>query len=316
VNDADVPILPYSMIVGQADLRCALEIAYVSPAAGGVLATGQRGTAKSTTVRAFARMVLGRLPVTLPIGATDDRVLGGWDVEDLLRGKPQIRPGLLEEAHDKGGGLLYIDEVNLLDDYLVNIILDAASGGVLPVEREGIAEQTRVVRFTLVGTMNPEEGTLRPQLLDRFGLVASVASEEDAATRREILRNVLAFEADRPDRPSAEVARARAADVRRRRLLSRARRRLGAVALPDKILTLCADLAAAFSVAGHRGEVATAYAAHALAAIDRAAEVRPHHVAKVAPLTLVHRRTASDPGLMTSWTEEDALLVATVVSAG
>src|SRR5262249_984378 len=162
------------MIVGQADLCRALEIAYVAPEVGGVLATGQRGTAKSTTVRAFALMVLGRLPVTLPLGATDDRVLGGWDVEKALRNEPAgVRPGLLAQAHDEGGGLLYIDEVNLLDDYLVNIILDAASGGILPVEREGIAEQARDVRFTLVGTMNPEEGSLRPQLLDRFGLVAS-----------------------------------------------------------------------------------------------------------------------------------------------
>ena len=313
MNAADVPILPYSMIVGQADLRRALEIAYVSPTVGGVLATGQRGTAKSTTVRAFARMVLGRLPVTLPIGATDDRVLGGWDVEDLLRGKPQIRPGLLEEAHNQGGGLLYIDEVNLLDDYLVNIILDAASGGVLPVEREGIAEQNRVVRFTLIGTMNPEEGSLRPQLLDRFGLVASVASEEDAATRREILRNVLTFEADLPDRPSAAVEEARAADAKRCELLNHAHNRLAGVALPDEILTLCANLAAAFSIAGHRGEVATAYAAQALAAIDGADEVRPYHVAAVAPLTLVHRRATSDSGLMASWTEEDALMVAEVV---
>jgi magnesium chelatase subunit I len=313
VNAADVPILPYSMIVGQAGLRCALEIAYVSPAVGGVLATGQRGTAKSTTVRAFARMMLGRLPVTLPIGATDDRVLGGWAVEDLLRGEPKIQRGLLEEAHAEGGGLLYIDEVNLLDDYLVNIILDAASGGVLPVEREGITDQARDVRFTLVGTMNPEEGSLRTQLLDRFGLVASVESEEDVATRRQILRNVLAFEADHPDRPSPAVAAARAADAERRQLLSRARRELAAVALPEDIVALCADLAAAFSVAGHRGEVATAYAAQALAAIDGAAQVRPNHVAAVAPLTLVHRRAASDPGLMASWTEQDARLLADVV---
>jgi magnesium chelatase subunit I len=316
VNAEDVPILPYSMIVEQKDLRRALEIAYVSPAVGGVLATGQRGTAKSTTVRAFARMVLGRLPVTLPIGATDDRVLGGWDVENLLHGEPKMRPGLLEQAEKEGRGLLYIDEVNLLDDYLVNIILDAASGGVLPVEREGIAEQARWVRFTLVGTMNPEEGSLRPQLLDRFGLVASVASVEDAVTRREILRNVLAFEADRSGRPSPAVTAARTADAKRCKLLNRANDRVAAVALPEEILTLCADLAAAFAAAGHRGEVATAHAAQALAAIEGATKVRPGHVAKVAPLTLVHRRVAGDAGSMASWTEEDARQLADLIPAG
>ena len=298
-------LLPYSMIVGQEDLRRSLEIAYVSPRAGGVLATGQRGTAKSTTVRAFAQMVLGRLPVTLPIGATDDRVIGGWDVEKLLQGQSTTRPGLLEQAHRESDGLLYIDEVNLLDDYLVNIILDAAAWGSLAIEREGISEQLRDVRFTLIGTMNPEEGSLRPQLLDRFGLVAFVASEEDPTIRHEILRNVLAFESDHPDRPSSLVTQARAADAELGKNLIAARDRLDTVALPDKILALCAQLAAALSAAGHRGELATAYAAQALAAIDNSPEVSADHVAGVVPLTLVHRRSAGDPGLLTAWTAQD-----------
>ncbi|MEU8007913.1 AAA family ATPase [Catellatospora sp. NPDC049111] len=307
-------MLPYSMIVGQGDLRRALEIAYVSPRVGGVLATGQRGTAKSTTVRAFAQMVLGRLPVTLPIGATDDRVLGGWDVEKLIQGHSATRPGLLEQAHHEGGGLLYIDEVNLLDDYLVNIILDAAAWGTLAVEREGIGEQLRDVRFTLIGTMNPEEGSLRPQLLDRFGLVAFVASEEDPTVRHEILRNVLAFESDGADQHSAMVSQARAADAELGRSLAAARERVSAVTLPDEILALCARIAGAFSAAGHRGELATAYAAQALAAIDGSRVVTTDHVARVVPLTLVHRRSAADPGLLTAWTNEDAEALLRVVA--
>jgi magnesium chelatase subunit I len=308
-------VLPYSMIVGQDDLRLALEIAYVSPLVGGVLATGQRGTAKSTMVRAFAQMVLGWLPVTLPIGATDDRVLGGLDIEELLQGRPEEKPGLLEQAHQQGG-LLYVDEINLLDDYLVNIILDAAAWGTLVREREGLGDQLRDVKFTLIGTMNPEEGSLRPQLLDRFGLVAFVASEEDAAVRHDILRNVLAFDADHPDRPSTRVRDARAEDAERGAALLAARKRCDTVELPDEIGALCARLAATFSAAGHRGEVATAYAAQALAAIQGAPRVAPQHVARVAPLTLVHRRAAGDPGLLLPWTAQDTDTLDRIVAAG
>jgi magnesium chelatase subunit I len=311
-----IRVLPYSMIVGQEGLRRALEISFVSPLVGGVLATGQRGTAKSTTVRAFAQMVLGRLPVTLPIGATDDRVLGGWDVEKLLEGHSATRPGLLEQAHTEGGGLLYIDEVNLLDDYLVNIILDAAAWGSLAIEREGIGEQLRDARFTLIGTMNPEEGSLRPQLLDRFGLVAFVESEEDPTVRHEILRNVLAFESDQPGRISTRVARAQAADVELGKKLLEARDRLETVELPDEILALCARLADAFSSAGHRGELATAYAAQALSAIDGTPVVSPEHVVRVVPLTLVHRRAAGDPGLLTPWTAQDTEMLVRIVADG
>ncbi|RBM16858.1 AAA family ATPase [Streptomyces sp. PT12] len=172
-------ILPYSLLVGHRELRTALEIAYVNEAVGGVLATGQRGTAKTTTVRAFTMMTVGRLPVTLPIGATDDRVLGGWQIKKLMRGAAEPEDGLLVEAAKSPARMLYVDEINLLDDYLVNIILDVVSTGVLSVQREGRAEELHDVNFALVGTMNPDEGGLRPQLLDRFGLVADVLPEED-----------------------------------------------------------------------------------------------------------------------------------------
>lgn len=154
-----VHILPYSRVVGQEDLKLALELNHVVPRIGGVLVAGPRGTAKSTLVRAFALMAHGELPVTLPINATDDRVLGGWDLHALIHGEAVPRPGLLEEADDKG--LLYVDEVNLLDDHLVNIILDVVSTGVLSVQREGLAT-AKHLSFGLVGTMNPEEGDCVP----------------------------------------------------------------------------------------------------------------------------------------------------------
>jgi magnesium chelatase subunit I len=168
-----IQILPYALLVGQAQLKLALELAYIAPRLGGVLISGQRGTGKSTAVRAFSQMMYldengqGRLPVTLPINATEDRVVGGWNLHKLVKGELEPQIGLLEEAD---GGLLYVDEVNLLDDHIVNIILDVTSTGVLVVQREGKSEQ-KPVSLTLVGTMNPEEGGLRPQLLDRFGLM-------------------------------------------------------------------------------------------------------------------------------------------------
>src|SRR5712692_7411902 len=179
-------ILPYTQIVGQEKLKLALELAYIAPRIGGVLISGKRGTAKSTTVRAFASMMYEDLPVTIPINATEDRVVGGWDIKELMSGKTVKQPGLLQEADEK---LLYIDEVNLLDDHIVNIILDVTSTGKLVIQREGLDEQ-HDVRTTLVGTMNPEEGGLRPQLLDRFGLMVAVEGETSRDRRLAILDTV------------------------------------------------------------------------------------------------------------------------------
>ncbi|MEV0897240.1 AAA family ATPase [Actinoplanes sp. NPDC049802] len=310
-----VPILPYTMVVGQDELKRALEIAYVAPEVKGVLATGHRGTAKSTTVRAFAKMVLKDLPVTLPIGATDDRILGGWNVEELLRGDHSTRDGLLLQAHKEGGGLLYIDEVNLLDDYLVNIILDAAAGEVLPIEREGIDEQNVQVKFTLIGTMNPEEGNLRPQLLDRFGLVATITEDQRPDTRLQILRNVLAFDAEQQGSPSAEIQAARKADDALGEKLKAARETAKTLSCSDDILKLCATISWTFRAAGHRGELSIANAARAVAAIDGDTEVRPPHVAEVTPMALVHRRAPADTGGILPWTPDDAGKLATLITA-
>jgi len=227
------PVLPYSYVVGQDRLRRALELAFVAPGVGGVLVSGERGTAKSTTVRAFAWMMYGGLPVTLPINATDDRVLGGWNIEALMRGKTEPQPGLLERAGEKG--LLYIDEVNLLDDHLVNIILDVASTGLLVVQREHIDEPGRRLSFTLVGTMNPEEGGLRPQLLDRFGLLVPIAAETDIAQRKEILLTVLRFDEESAVSGSQWLQHGVERDTERRDRLLAGREAVRNVVLPDQV---------------------------------------------------------------------------------
>ncbi|WP_067461163.1 AAA family ATPase [Actinomadura macra] len=300
-------VLPYSLIVGQEELRSALEIAYVSDAVGGVLATGQRGTAKTTTVRAFTLMLTGELPVTLPIGATDDRVLGGWKIDKLMEGKPEAQDGLLVEASRSAAGILYIDEINLLDDYLVNIILDVVSTGVLNVQRDNLAEESVPARFTLVGTMNPDEGSLRPQLLDRFGLVAEVRPENDEERRAEIMEAVLTFHDD-PD--AAQVQEARRRDEQRRAALQEAKARVGDVGWAPGTLAACARLAGAFGLAGHRGELVLARAARARAAIDGDTEVTTGHVAAVARPALVHRRSNGDSGSLPIWEDTDDALVA------
>ncbi|AUX39645.1 uncharacterized protein SOCE26_010400 [Sorangium cellulosum] len=299
-------ILPYTSIVGQADLKLSLELSYVAPRIGGLLISGQRGTAKSTAVRAFSRMIHdGALPTTLPINATEDRVVGGWVIEALMRGAARRQPGLLEEADGK---MLYIDEVNLLEDHLVNIILDVASTGVLVVEREGWPEQ-KPISFSLVGTMNPEEGSLRPQLQDRFGLMVTVAAERNHEDRCAILKTVLAFDGA----SDSDVARAgAAADARRRETLERAREIAREIRPSEVVLERCVALADAFKAEGHRGEKVLALAAGARAAIraaeqgDTHAEVTEADVNRVARFALQHRR----PG---AWDEgrDNAILAKT-----
>jgi len=189
-----VPALfPFTAVVGQPQMRLALLLAAVDPAIGGVLIQGAKGTAKSTIVRSLAALLpSGRLR-TLALGATEDRLVGGLDLEATLTdGTPRFQPGLLAETD---GDILYVDEVNLLDDHLVNLVLDAAASGVVTIEREGFS-RTQPARFALVGTMNPEEGALRPQLLDRFGLCVEVTGAWDVDERVEIMARRLAFDAD------------------------------------------------------------------------------------------------------------------------
>jgi magnesium chelatase subunit I len=296
-------ILPFTRVVGQVRLKQALELVHVAPAIGGVLISGERGTAKSTVVRAFARMMHGDLPVTLPINATEDRVVGGWQVESLLKGKSQAQKGLLESADGK---LLYVDEINLLDDHLVNLILDVASTGVLEVQREGF-DRHADVRFTLVGTMNPEEGGLRPQLLDRFGLMVGVTAETDPAQRRKILNAVLAFD----DGSKAWASEAAKADAARRAILETARELRPTIKSSNAALDRCIALVKAFEAQGHRGERAMALAAQAKVALELAAgvkrskQVEAADVDAVAQFALQHRRPKALRGDAMDWTEED-----------
>lgn len=300
-----VPILPYSQIVGQEQLKLALELSFISPRLGGVLIAGQRGTAKSTAVRAFAQMMYGHFPVTLPINATEDRVIGGWQIDELMRGEAKPQPGLLEEAN---GSVLYIDEVNLLDDHIVNLILDVASTGVLVVQREGQSEQ-KPVTFSLVGTMNPEEGSLRPQLLDRFGLLVSVTAEKDASRRSRILRTVMDFDEAvyqiKAGQPAPFIEAGLEQDGEHRTRLVEARQRMSSAQLTEKMAALCVALAAEFNVEGHRGDYVLALAARSLAALLDKKQVVPQHIRQAAPLALHHRRREFLQSGQWFWSAED-----------
>lgn len=313
-----IQIMPYSMMVGQKQLKLALELTYIAPGIGGVLLSGQRGTGKSTLVRAFGVMMHkeGKLPVTLPINATEDRVVGGWDNKKLLQGDLVPQLGLLEEANE---GLLYVDEINLLDDHIVNIILDVTSTGILVVEREG-KDESKEVQFTLVGTMNPSEGGLRPQLLDRFGLMVDVVTEEDETIRGNILQAVLDYDAfrnaqtekfvDKSKNPQynesvKKVNQYQDKDEKIKTKLKDARMNLSQVVLPPEITKLCVRIAKKFQAEGHRGDYVMALAARAHAALRGAKKVEFEDILKVAPLALQHRRPAALQGEEVLWTEKD-----------
>jgi magnesium chelatase subunit I len=309
---------PFAAIVGQQELKLAITLAVVDPAIGGVLITGHRGTAKSTAVRALAqllppmsvvdgcpyqcdpsapssscphcgdgsstpRAVKRPVPVIdLPLGATEDRVAGSVDIERaLVDGVQAFSPGLLAAANR---GFLYIDEVNLLEDHLVDLLLDVAASGVNVVEREGLSIR-HPARFVLVGSGNPEEGDLRPQLLDRFGLHARIRTLQDVEQRVEVVRRRLAFEAD----PIAFAKRHARAQARMRAQIAAAIALRPQVKLGDAALALAATLCDRLAIDGHRGELAICRAAVALAAFEAATEAGREHVARVASLALAHR---------------------------
>jgi magnesium chelatase subunit I len=312
---------PFSAIVGQEEMKLALLIAAVDPAIGGVMVFGDRGTGKSTAVRALpgllppmtvlaacrygcdplangrrcaecharaasgAAMRTRRVPVPvvdLPLGATEDRVVGALDLERaLVRGEKAFEPGLLARAHR---GFLYVDEVNLLDDHLVDLLLDVAASGENLVEREGLSVR-HPARFVLVGTGNPEEGELRPQLLDRFGLSVEVCTPMDLGERIEIVRRRDAFERA-PDAFCADWVRE---DARLRRRIQAARRSLDRVDLSDSVLRKIAQLCVAAGTDGLRGELTLVRAARASAGLEGARAVTLDTVRRVAPLALRHR---------------------------
>jgi magnesium chelatase subunit D len=313
-----LPSYPFSAVVGLDDLRLALLLTAVSPAIGGVLVRGEKGTAKSTVVRALAGLLpevdvvrgcrfacdpaapdaecpdgphapdspRGHRPATLvelPVGATEDRVVGTLDLQRALAdGVKAYEPGLLAAAHR---GALYVDEVNLLPDHLVDLLLDAAAMGRAHVERDGVSVK-HAARFLLVGTMNPEEGEPRPQLVDRFGLVVTVAAPRDVARRAEVVRRRLAYEAD----PAGFAARWTAADAALATRIAESRARAGAVTLPDRELDRIARICLEYGVDGMRADIVVARCAVALAAWHGRDRVTETDVRDAARLALPHRR--------------------------
>ncbi len=312
---------PFSAIVGQDDMKLAILIAAVDPGIGGVLVFGDRGTGKSTAVRALAallppmkatlgcryhcdpaaprgacedcdRIKAGKaavkthsvpVPVVdLPLGATEDRVVGALDLQRALAdGVKAFEPGLLARAHR---GFLYIDEVNLLEDHLVDLLIDVAASGENVVEREGLSVR-HPARFVLVGSGNPEEGELRPQLLDRFGLSVEVSTPKDLAQRIEVVKRRDAFERD----PLAFTTLWAKEDAKVRKRISAGRALLPKVEVPDSVLEYSARLCLALGTDGLRGELTVMRAARALAAYQGDGTVTLAHVQRIAPSALRHR---------------------------
>jgi magnesium chelatase subunit I len=311
---------PFSAIVGQDEMKLALTIAAVDPKVGGVLAFGDRGSGKSTAVRGLAALLpqmkaiigcryqcdpdddvsqcsgcrargkkaklksqLVPVPVVdLPLGATEDRVVGALDLERALtRGEKSFEPGLLARANR---GFLYIDEVNLLEDHLVDLLLDVAASGENVVERDGLSIR-HPAKIVLVGTGNPEEGELRPQLLDRFGLSVEVRTPEDLPTRIEVVKRRDAFESD----PSGFVAQWAKQEAMSRKQILAARERINQVKVAEQALTRAAELCMALGTDGLRGELTLVRAARALAAIEGGKSVDDAHLRRVAPSSLRHR---------------------------
>jgi magnesium chelatase subunit I len=312
---------PFSAIVGQEEMKLAILITTIDPSIGGVLVFGDRGTGKSTAVRALAAILPkmkavvgcayacdpdskksicdqcptlknGKTPpkthllpvpvVDLPLGVTEDRVVGALDLERALAdGVKAFEPGLLARAHR---GFLYIDEVNLLEDHIVDLLIDVAASGENVVEREGLSVQ-HPARFVLVGSGNPEEGELRPQLLDRFGLSVDVKTPQDLAMRIDVVKRRDAFERD----SDAFIEAWKKEDNKIRRKIVAGREKLNQVLMPDTILEKAASLCMKLGTDGLRGELTLMRAARALAALEGAKAVKLDHLKRIAPMALRHR---------------------------
>ncbi len=306
------PTMPFTAIVGQEEMKLALLLNAIDPGIGGVLIMGHRGTAKSTSVRALAALlppilakdisaemtVQGKrtsIPVhiadgeyrpvpmvDLPLSATEDRVVGTLDIEAALsKGKKSFEPGLLARVH---GGFLYIDEVNLLEDHLVDLLLDVAVSGVNIVEREGLSVR-HPAKFVLVGSGNPEEGDLRPQLLDRFGLYTQITTITDVAQRVEVVVHTEAFRSD----PQGFLEKWEPGQAQLREQIAKAKAVLPEVSLPEHLLAKAVELCLKLKIDGHRGEIVLSRAAKAYAALDGRKSVKPDDLAAVAVMCLRHR---------------------------
>ena len=314
-------LFPFVSIVGQEDMKRTLLLNIVDPGIGGALIKGEKGTAKSTTVRSLSQILPdrtvskgcpfgcdpsrpdrlcpycaekmekdGSLPsaqtrmkvVELPLSATEDRVAGTLDIEHVLKtGEKKFEPGVLAQAN---GNLLYVDEVNLLDDHIVDLLLDSAAMGVNYIEREGVSF-AHPSRFILVGTMNPEEGELRPQLLDRFGLSVDVKGDRDTEQRMEVVRRRIAFDED----PQAYTESVRDETEKMKRKIIRARELLPKIETDDSVLRAVVTVTSAFGLDGHRADITMMKAAKANAALEGRTQVTKDDIRAVAALVLSHR---------------------------
>jgi len=313
-------IFPFSAIVGQDEMKTGLLLNVVDPAIGGLLIMGEKGTAKSTAVRALADLLpeievvedcpFGCTPdgllcsacrerlnkneglkqemrkmkvVELPLGITEDRLVGTLDIEHALKkGEKRFEPGILAAANNN---FLYVDEVNLLEDHIVDLLLDSAAMGVNTVEREGVSF-THPARFILVGTMNPEEGELRPQLLDRFGLCVRVTSVRDKNERIEILRRRMRFDAE----PDSFLREWQAEQERMAAQVTAARERRDRIEMSEPVLEQIVAMTTQLNLDGHRADIVILKAARALAALAGKGEIGTEEVRTAAMLSLIHRQ--------------------------
>ena len=315
-----VSTFPFTAIIGQENMKKALILNVVNPRLGGVLIQGEKGTAKSTTVRALAELLPPRpcivgcrfhddphdksnwcdechekydnaepetelLPMRvteLPVSATEDRVVGTLDIEAAIReGKRSFEPGILADANRN---ILYVDEINLLDDHVVDVLLDSAAMGINTVEREGIS-YSHPARFSLVGTMNPEEGDIRPQLLDRFALSVYITGEKDLDKRAEVIKRRLEYEDD-PEVFNAKWAEEQEKEVHR---IERAIKLLPQVTVTNEILRMAAEISITLGVEGHRADITLIKTAETIAAVDGHTEVTKEDLRTAARLALPHR---------------------------
>lgn len=312
-------IFPFTAIVDQEEMKLALILNVIDPSIGGVLIMGEKGTAKSTAVRALADLLpeieaikgcrfscapqgpfcsdcLEKIEnnqiletekkkmrvVELPLGVTEDRVVGSLDIEHAIkRGEKRFEPGILAEANRN---FLYIDEVNLLEDHIVDLLLDSAAMGINTVEREGVSF-IHPARFILVGTMNPEEGELRPQLFDRFGLCVQVNSIRDKALRVEILKRKAEFDDD----PEGFYKKWEKSQQELAEKIVNAKEKLKDVAITDESVSAVVDITAELSLDGHRADIVMLKASRALAAFSGRAEITHEDIKRIAPLALRHR---------------------------
>ncbi|MFC0397446.1 ATP-binding protein [Paraburkholderia rhizosphaerae] len=284
---SSAPVFPFSALLGQSELQQALLLAAIDPGIGGVLVSGPRGTAKSTAARALAELLPDGRFVTLPLNASEERLVGTLDIETVLRdGAVRFSPGLLAAAHR---GVLYVDEVNLLPDALVDALLDAAASGINTVERDGVSH-SHAARFVLIGTMNPEEGELRPQLTDRFGLMVALQNCFDPQMRQQIVKARLAFDTD-PHAFRERQVRQQDDFVRRIRAAQAA---LPQLVFDDAVHQHVGTLCIGAQVDGMRADLVMLRAARALAALEAADAVTVAHVDRVAQSVLLHRQRNGD----------------------